>query len=88
MLKEERPSHQETALKGIHRVHSNDVSVATELQRIVEKAKKELSCQFTRLFHLTNEELLLECFDRLRHNAASGIDHVTLCGRLCCLLPN
>ena len=69
-------------------MHSNDVSVATELQRIVEKAKKELSCQFTRLFHLTNEELLLECFDRLRHNAASGIDHVTLCGRLCCLLPN
>ena len=58
-------------------MHSNDVSVETKLKRIAEKAKKEPSCQFTSLFHLMNEELLLECFDRLRHNAASGIDHVT-----------
>ena len=58
-------------------MHSNEVNVATKLQRIAEKAKKEPSGQFTSLFHLMNEELLLECFDRLRSSAASGIDHVT-----------
>lgn len=58
-------------------MHSNEVNVETKLQRIAEKARKEPGCQFTSLFHLMNEELLLECFDGLRSNAASGIDHVT-----------
>jgi group II intron reverse transcriptase/maturase len=58
-------------------VPSNDESVETKLQRIAEKASSTPEFQFTSLFHLMNEELLLGCFDRLRKNAASGIDGVT-----------
>lgn len=55
---------------------SNEESVATKLQRIAEKANSEPNFQFTSLFHLMNEELLLGCFEQLRNNAASGIDGV------------
>jgi len=41
------------------------------------KAGSDASCQFTSLFHLMTEELLLGCFEGLRTNAASGIDGVT-----------
>jgi len=58
-------------------VPSNEESVATKLQRIAEKANSDSNCQFTSLFHLMNEELLLGCFEQLRTNAASGIDGVT-----------
>jgi RNA-directed DNA polymerase len=58
-------------------VPSNEESVATKLQRIAEKANSEPNFQFTSLFHLMNEELLLGCFEQLRTNAASGIDGVT-----------
>lgn len=58
-------------------MHSNEENVETKLQRIAEKASKEPKFQFTSLFHLMNEELLLGCFEKLRSNAASGIDHVT-----------
>lgn len=56
---------------------SNEESVATKLQRIAEKANSEPNFQFTSLFHLMNEELLLGCFEQLRNNAASGIDGMT-----------
>lgn len=56
---------------------SNEESVATKLQRIAEKANSDTNFQFTSLFHLMNEELLLGCFEQLRTNAASGIDGVT-----------
>lgn len=56
---------------------SNEESVATKLQRIAEKANSEPNFQFTSLFHLMNEELLLGYFEQLRTNAASGIDGVT-----------
>ena len=56
---------------------SNEESVVTKLQRIAEKANSEPNFQFTSLFHLMNEELLLGCFEQLRTNAASGIDGVT-----------
>lgn len=56
---------------------SNEEDVTTKLQRIAEKAGKAPEFQFTSLFHLMNEELLLCCFERLRENAASGIDGVT-----------
>lgn len=52
-------------------------SVATKLHRIAEKARKESSFKFTSLYHLMNEELLRECFRRLRNDAAGGIDNVT-----------
>ena len=55
----------------------NEESVATKLQRIAEKANSDPNFQFTSLFHLMNEELLLGCFEQLRTNAASGIDGVT-----------
>ena len=51
--------------------------VATKLHRIAEKARKEPSFKFTSLYHLMNEELLRECFQRLRKDAAAGIDNVT-----------
>jgi RNA-directed DNA polymerase len=51
--------------------------VETKLQRIAEKARKEPGFKFTSLFHLMNEELLLGCFERLKEDAASGIDGVT-----------
>ena len=56
---------------------SNEESVTTKLQRIAEKAGSAPEFQFTSLFHLMNEELLLGCFERLRKDAASGIDGVT-----------
>ncbi len=58
-------------------VLSNRESVETKLQRIAEKAQKEPDCQFTSLFHLMDKELLRGCFERLRKEAASGIDRVT-----------
>lgn len=58
-------------------MHGNEESVETKLRRIAEKASKEPRFQFTSLFHLMNEELLLGCFERLRKDAASGVDRVT-----------
>jgi group II intron reverse transcriptase/maturase len=51
--------------------------VTTRLHRIAEKALKEPLFKFTSLYHLMNEELLRECFQRLRKDAAAGIDDVT-----------
>jgi len=58
-------------------VHSNEENVETKLQRIAEKARSDSRFQFTSLFHLMNVELLKECFEGLRNNAASGIDGIT-----------
>lgn len=55
----------------------NDDSVETKLRRIAEKAGSDPNERFTSLFHLMTEELLLGCFERLRNNAASGMDGVT-----------
>jgi RNA-directed DNA polymerase len=51
--------------------------VETKLRRIAEKARKEPGFKFTSLYHLMNEELLRECFTRLRKDAAAGIDEMT-----------
>ncbi|MBU0500369.1 MAG: group II intron reverse transcriptase/maturase, partial [Gammaproteobacteria bacterium] len=55
----------------------HEESVETKLQRIAEKAGREPKFQFTSLFHLMNEERLLGCYERLRKDAAAGIDKVT-----------
>lgn len=55
----------------------HEESVETKLRRIAEKAGREPKFQFTSLFHLMNEELLLGCFKRLKNRAAAGIDEVT-----------
>ena len=57
--------------------HRGREPVATKLQRIAEKARQEPSLKFTNLFYLMNDELLRGCFQRLRKNAAAGIDDVT-----------
>ena len=58
-------------------MHSNVETVETKLQRIAKKASDDKNCQFNSLFHLMNEELLLECFSQLKGKAASGIDKIT-----------
>lgn len=58
-------------------VPSGGESVKTKLHRITEKARNEPGFKFTSLYHLMNEELLRECFGRLRKDAAAGIDNVT-----------
>ena len=58
-------------------VHGSGEPVATKLQRIAEKARKEPDFKFTSLYHLMNEELLRGCFKRLRKDAAAGIDEMT-----------
>lgn len=55
----------------------NEADVATSLQRIAEKARSDRRCRFTSLFHLMNQALLRECFERLNGKAASGIDALT-----------
>jgi len=51
--------------------------VATKLHRIARKARNEPAFKFTSLFHLMNVELLRGCFERLRGEAAAGIDGKT-----------
>ncbi len=58
-------------------MHGNEESVATKLERIAKKARKDSDCRFTSLFHLMNREMLVGCFMDLGNNKASGIDHVT-----------
>ncbi len=58
-------------------MHRNREPVGTKLLRIAEKARQDPDCKFTSLFHLMNEDLLRECFEGLRKDAASGIDQVT-----------
>jgi len=58
-------------------VHRSGEPMATKLRRIAEKARKEPGFKFTSLYHLMNEELLRGCFQRLRKDAAAGIDEMT-----------
>jgi len=58
-------------------VHGSGETVETKLHCIAEKARKEPQFKFTSLYHLMNEELLRECFKRLRKDAAAGIDKMT-----------
>lgn len=58
-------------------VHRSGEPMATKLRRIAEKARKEPGFKFTSLYHLMNEELLRGCFQRLRKDAAAGIDKMT-----------
>jgi RNA-directed DNA polymerase len=55
----------------------NNEAVGTKLQRIADKAHKDPKCRFTSLFHLMNKDLLWECFEQLRKDAAVGTDQVT-----------
>ena len=58
-------------------MHRHEERIETKLQRIAEKASKDPKTCFTSLFHLMKRELLLECFDALKENKATGIDRIT-----------
>ena len=77
MLLEERKLHMSARSEETLAVHGSGEPVETKLHRIAEKARKERGFKFTSLFHLMNEELLLGCFQRLRKDAAAGIDNMT-----------
>jgi group II intron reverse transcriptase/maturase len=77
MPPEGRGPHMVARSEETSTVHRSGESVATKLRRITEKARKEPGFKFTSLYHLLNEELLRECFKRLRNDAAAGIDNVT-----------
>jgi group II intron reverse transcriptase/maturase len=74
---EERRLHVVARCEETSTTHRGGEPVATKLQRIAEKARKEPSLKFTNLFYLMNDELLRGCFQRLRKDAAAGIDKVT-----------
>jgi RNA-directed DNA polymerase len=77
MLLEERRLHMGAWCEETLAVHRSGEPVATKLRRIAEKARKEPGFKFTSLYHLMNEELLRGCFQRLRKDAAAGIDEMT-----------
>lgn len=49
----------------------------TKLFRIAQKARMEPACVFNNLYQLLKPELLRECYQQLRPDAAAGIDKVT-----------
>jgi group II intron reverse transcriptase/maturase len=57
--------------------HRSGEPVETKLLCIAAKARQEPKLRFVNLYYLMNEELLLECFQRLSANKAAGIDEVT-----------
>src|SRR3989339_1545995 len=77
MLLEGRRLHMVARCEETLAVHGSGEPVETKLQRIAEKARKEPDFKFTSLYHLMNEELLRGCFNRLRKDAAAGIDKMT-----------
>jgi RNA-directed DNA polymerase len=74
---EERRLHMVAWCEETLAVHRSGEPVKTKLHRIAEKARKEPGFKFTSLYHLMNEELLRGCFQRLRKDAAAGIDEMT-----------
>jgi group II intron reverse transcriptase/maturase len=77
MLLEERRLHMVAPREETSAVHRSGDPVGTKLRRIAEKARKEPAFKFTSLYHLMNEELLRGCFQRLRNDAAAGVDKMT-----------
>lgn len=52
-------------------------AVSTKLRHISEKAKQDRDLRFTSLAHLITVDFLRESFQRLRKDAAAGVDGVT-----------
>lgn len=50
--------------------------MGTKIDRIRKLSENNVNMQFTSLYHLINEELLLECYWELDPNKALGIDGV------------
>lgn len=51
--------------------------VTPQLRRRAERARSKPTATFTSLYHLMNENVLRDSFQRLRANAAAGIDSMT-----------
>ena len=51
--------------------------MSTKITRINQIAKERPKEKFTSVYHLINQELLLECYNELDKNKATGIDGVT-----------
>ena len=49
----------------------------TKLKRIAQISKEQPKTVFTSIYHLINEELLLQCHKELDGNKAVGIDKMT-----------
>jgi group II intron reverse transcriptase/maturase len=63
--------------KGTPAERRNGERVETKLLRIAEKAAREPELKFVNLYYLMNEELLNDCYRRVRKDAAAGVDEVT-----------
>jgi RNA-directed DNA polymerase len=50
----------------------------TKLSLIAEIARKDKKCTFNNLVHMLSKENLLDCFYRLKRDAASGVDGVSM----------
>src|ERR1700732_2604677 len=57
--------------------HRSGEPVGTKLLRIAERAREDRGLKFVNLYYLMKEELLGECYERLKGNKAAGIDEVT-----------
>ena len=57
--------------------HRGGDPVTPQLRRIAERARREPKATFTSLYHLMNEDLLRDSFQRRQANAAAGIDTMT-----------
>ena len=52
-------------------------TMSPELLKVVERAKRDPTTQFTSLAHLLDEDALKRAYARIRKNAAVGIDGTT-----------
>ena len=52
-------------------------NLSPKLLKVAERAKREPETRLLALAHLMDEELLKEAFDRIRKDAAVGVDGVT-----------
>lgn len=74
---EERQLHIIVLGKDTFPTHRGRSQMETKLARIAEIAKEKPKERFTSLYHLLNEEMLLQCHAELDGNKAAGIDQVT-----------
>lgn len=78
MSMEGRYLHNNGLFKDTLSVHRDRRKVmGTKLERIAQISKEQPKVVFTSIYHLINEELLLQCHKELDGSKAVGIDKVT-----------
>jgi group II intron reverse transcriptase/maturase len=69
---------QQGPVQGTHSLYTGiGEGMATKLNRIREMSASNPKMVFTSLYHLINEELLLECHREMDGKKATGVDNVT-----------